>query len=203
MNKPPFPNRFLGRIGIFLIAAGIHVLLLLFLVLRFDRILPVPEPPLPVMKLTDIREAPLPPPEAPPVRQSEAAAETLIETRELSVPALNPVPPVRSPSTEPDYLPMYQVSVIPSFSEEEIRRRLVYPSIAQRSGLEGMVYLELFIDPQGNVRRVTILKEEPQGRGFGEAAVRAFQGLQGSPAEANGVPVAARFRYPVRFRLRG
>jgi protein TonB len=201
MNRPPFSRRFLG-LGIFLIAAGIHVLLLLFLVLRFDRVLPEPEPPLPVMKLTDIREAPPPPPEAPPVRQSEAAAEHLIETEELSAPALNPAPPSR-PSAEPDYLPMHRISVTPSFSEEEIRRRLIYPSIAQRSGLEGMVYLELFIDPQGNVQRIIILKEEPQGRGFGEAAVRAFQGLRGSPAEANGVPVAVRYRYPVRFRLRG
>lgn len=179
-----------------------HVLLLLFLVLRFDRVLPAPEPPLPVMKLTDIREAPPPPPEVPPVRQSEAAAETFIETRELPAPALNPAPPVRSPSTEPDYLPMHLISATPSFSEEEIRRRLVYPSIARRSGLEGMVYLELFIDPQGNVRRITILKEEPQGRGFGDAAVKAFQGLRGNPAEANGVPVAVRYRYPVRFRLK-
>ncbi|MDR2185591.1 MAG: TonB family protein [Treponema sp.] len=195
---------FLGRTGIFLAAAGIHVLLLLFLVLRFDRILPEPEPPLTVMKLTDIREAPPPPPGAPPVRQTEAVAENLIATRELPPPA--PVPGTAIPSrpnTEPDYLPMHQISVSPSFSEEEIRRRLVYPSIAQRSGLEGMVYLELFIDPQGNVQRITILKEDPQGRGFGEAAVKAFQGLRGSPAEANGVPVAVRFRYPVRFRLKG
>jgi protein TonB len=98
---------------------------------------------------------------------------------------------------------MHRISVTPSFSEEEIRRRLIYPPIAQRSGLEGMVYLELFIDPQGNVLRIIILKEEPQGRGFGEAAVRAFQGLHGTPAEANGTPVAVRYRYPVRFRLRG
>jgi protein TonB len=201
MNRPPVP-RFFGRIGVFIAAAGIHALLLFFLVLRFDRVLPAPEPPLPVMKLTDIREAPPPPPDAPPIRQSETAAENLIETEELPAPATSPAPPAVRSNPEPDYLPMYQISVRPSFSEEEIRRRLIYPSIAQRSGLEGMVYLELFIDPQGNVRQIIILKEEPQGRGFGEAAVRAFQGLRGSPAEANGVPVAVRFRYPVRFRLR-
>jgi protein TonB len=203
MNKRPLPKRFLLRLGIFLAAAGIHVLLLFFLAFRFDRALPEPEPPLTVMKLTDIREAPPPPPEALPVRQSEGAAENLIETEELPVPASVPgaVPTIRS-AAEPDYLPMHRISIPPSFLEEEIRRRLVYPSIAQRSSLEGMVYLELFVDPQGNVRRITILKEEPEGRGFGEAAVKAFQGLRGSPAEANGVPVAVRFRYPVRFRLR-
>jgi protein TonB len=78
---------------------------------------------------------------------------------------------------------------------------MIYPRIAQLSNIEGIVYLDLFIDNQGYVREVRILREDPPGRGFGEAAVNAFRGIQGKPAEADGVPVAARFRYPIRFRL--
>jgi protein TonB len=66
-----------------------------------------------------------------------------------------------------------------------------------------MVYLELFVDKDGLVRNITILKEDPSGRGFGEAAVKAFQGLKGVPAQANGATVAVRYRYPVRFSIRG
>jgi protein TonB len=39
------------------------------------------------------------------------------------------------------------------------------------------------------------------GRGFGEAAVTAFQNLRGEPAYINGLAVGVRYRYPVRFRM--
>jgi protein TonB len=97
---------------------------------------------------------------------------------------------------------MHKVSVAPVFSEREILRSLVYPPIARRAGIDGIVYLELFIDKLGTIRQISILKEDPAGKGFGEAAVKAFQGITCAPAQANGVPVAVRYRYPVRFKLR-
>jgi protein TonB len=102
---------------------------------------------------------------------------------------------------EEDYLPMHKVSVAPVFSEREILAALVYPPIALRSGIEGMAYLELFIDRRGVVRNITVLRENPPNRGFGEAAVNAFRGLRVKPAEANGAAVAVRYRYPVRFKI--
>ena len=101
-----------------------------------------------------------------------------------------------------EYLSMGRISVPPEFSERDIRRNLVYPAVARRSGIEGLVYLELFIDSRGQVQRINILRENPENRGFGEAAAAAFRGLSCKPAEANGRPVAVRYRYPVRFRLR-
>jgi protein TonB len=198
------------RTAVFLFAAGIHAALLFFLAFSLEPGQAPPEPELPVMKLTDIREAaPPPPPEKPPeipqANTAEPIAETIIETDEVpppSAPAPAPQPPPQR-SAEDEFLPMHRVSEAPVFSEEEILRALDYPPIALRSGVEGMVYLELFIDRRGLVRQVSVLKEEPAGRGFGEAAVRAFSGLRAVPARANGVPVAVRYRYPVRFRLRG
>jgi protein TonB len=59
------------------------------------------------------------------------------------------------------------------------------------------------IDHLGNINDIHILRETPSGRGFGEAALNAFRGIRAtSPAELNGVPVAVRFRYPIRFALR-
>jgi protein TonB len=94
-----------------------------------------------------------------------------------------------------------KISKLPVFSEGAIKKVLTYPTIAQRSGIEGSVILELFIDREGVVQRVFILKETPPDRGFGEAAAKAFQGQRCIPAEANGIPVAVRYRYPVRFAL--
>jgi protein TonB len=202
MRKPT-----IVRLVIFLFAAGLHGILLFFLVFRVAATVEEPEPVVSVMKLTDLREAPPPPPpppEKPPEIQQttvEAVAETMIETDE--VPPEVVAPAVPSQRAEPEnFLPMHRVSVPPVFSEREILRALVYPSIARRAGIEGLAYLELFIDREGQIQRINILKEDPAGRGFGEAAVKAFQGQTCVPAQANGKAVAVRYRYPVRFKLR-
>jgi protein TonB len=97
---------------------------------------------------------------------------------------------------------MHLVSERPIFDEKAIISALVYPPIAQRSSIEGRVTLELFVDRNGLVQRITVLQETPPGRGFADAAVKAFQGRRGLPARANGEAVACRFRYPVNFVLR-
>ncbi|MCL2878644.1 MAG: energy transducer TonB [Treponema sp.] len=97
------------------------------------------------------------------------------------------------------YLPQYRLTIPPKFNVKEISAALVYPPIAQRSGIEGNVILELSIDITGAVRGVSIVKETPSGSGFGDAAVKAFTGLRGAPAQLDGEPVPCLFRYPVRF----
>ena len=211
----------LGRLGIVVLVAFLHLGFILFFVISVEAVILAIEEPVMVMKLTDIaEEIPLPPPPPPPPADLpdnipdnavEAIAEHMIETEEepenqVVVPAGTLVdhhPPVRYEGGEENYLQMHQVSVAPRFSERDILRALVYPPIALRSGIEGTVYLELFIDREGAIKRITILRETPEGRGFGEAAVKAFDGLRCTPAEANGTPVAVRYRYPVRFAIRG
>jgi protein TonB len=198
----------LTRFIIFLVVAGLHGILLLFFVINIEASVAEPEQPVQVMKLTDIQEEEPPPP--PPPREEplllqttvEAIAETMIET-EIVPEQLVIAAPQRVETEVIDYLPMHKISVPPSFSEREIRQALVYPPIALRSGVEGTVYLELFVDKDGLVRNITVLREDPAGRGFGEAAAKAFRGLRGVPAQANGDPVAVRYRYPVRFSIKG
>jgi len=101
-----------------------------------------------------------------------------------------------------DYLPSHKISDPPRFNEKNIYADLIYPSLALRSGIEGRVILELFTDREGYIRQILILQENPQDRGFGEAAVKAFIGKRGTPAYVNGEPVASRYRYPVTFRVK-
>jgi protein TonB len=160
------------------------------------------------MKLADLAEEPPPrpppPPSAPPTPQNalEAVAAHFEETEtvpeEAAVPQAAPVP--RAAGGE--FLPMHLVSKRPSFDENEFFRAVIYPPIAKRSGIEGRVILELFIDREGRVRRTVILREDPPGRGFGEAAARAFEKIRFVPAIANGENVSARLRYPVSFVLK-
>lgn len=82
----------------------------------------------------------------------------------------------------------------------EILSRIEYPPLAAREGIEATVYLELYIDAQGVIRKVEVLKDP--GYGFAEAAVGALQGLKVTPPEANGKPAAVKYRYPIRFMLK-
>ena len=193
------------RAIVFTAVAVIHVVVIMFMAFKIQTVINLPEPLAGVMKLVDVEERlPPPPPEKPPeepqTNTQEAVAETMIETDEVPPPVTMPTEQYVG-SEQIDYLPQYRITMVPVFPEELIRRATVYPPIAQRSGIEGTVFLELFIDGQGNIRDVRILREDPTGRGFGEAAVNAFKGIRARPAEANGVPVAVRYRYNISFRL--
>jgi len=188
---------------VFIVVAAIHVALLLFVAINIGTRSQEAEESARVMRLTDFEEEP-PPPEEEELPMVESIAETMIETE--VVPDQVVVAPGSLTASVAhswdDYLPIHQVSEPPKFDEKEIAAALVYPPIALRSAIEGRVILELFVDRNGLVQQVRILQENPQERGFGEAAVRAFAGRRGTPALANGEPVSARYRYPVSFRIR-
>jgi protein TonB len=191
------------RLILFAAVAAVHLLLIFFLAFNTSGAFSSSNESARVMKLTDIVEEIPPPPEEekPPQNMVEAIAETMIETDEVP-DQIVVAPGTFIPPTTEDYLPMHKVSIAPKFDERVISAALVYPPIALRSGIEGRVILELFIDRTGTVQRITILQETPPDRGFGEAAVKAFAGLRCTPALANGEAVSVRYRYPVSFRIK-
>jgi protein TonB len=194
------------RLILFAAAAALHAVLIFFVAFRLEETPRVEEPLANVMKLVDVQEElppPPPPRELPAVQNTtEAVAETMIETDEVPDEVVVTQGPVQATGDFIEYLPMNKISVLPRFDEEQIRRATVYPPIALRSNIEGTVYLELFVDQRGEIREIRILRENPEGRGFGEAAVNAFEGIKGDPAQSTGQAVAVRFRYPVRFTIR-
>jgi protein TonB len=198
------PNEKLLRLVLFTVVAAAHLLLILFLAFKVQSVSQEAAENARLMKVTDLEEAPPPPPPEPEqLPQVEAIAETMIETD--TPPPQTVVAPgtlVASTSVWDDYLPIHKVSETPRFDEKELASAIVYPPIAQRSGIEGRVILELFIDQNGLVQQIRILQESPKDRGFGEAAVRAFTGRRASPARANGQPVSCRYRYPVSFKIK-
>ncbi|MDR1218098.1 MAG: energy transducer TonB [Treponema sp.] len=207
------------RLIIFIFVGALHAFLLFFIAFKINTVIPNGEDAPKVMKLADIREdaPPLPPPpprkvEPAPVPSQNiapAVAENMIATDK---PPADQV--IGDPESgvyegelvdvEPaiDFLPQHKISMPPALSDDQIRRNTEYPAIALRSGVEGVVILELFIDSRGEIRRINILKEDPPDRGFAEAAVNAFRDITAVPAESNGVAVAVRYRYPVRFKIK-
>ena len=191
----------------FIIAALLHLLIIFFFVFDTEKLTQEELENARVMKLTDLDELPPPPPpDEPEIPQVEAIAETMIETDIPPVQHIVAAGTIITPQTQiqpqEDYLPMHRLSSPPQFDANAIAADLIYPAIALRSGIEGRVILELFVDRTGTVQRIMILREEPEDRGFGEAAVRAFTNRKGTPAMANDEPVSARYRYPVSFRIK-
>jgi protein TonB len=188
------------RLLLFAAVAALHVILLFAIAFNVDTMSQEAEENARIMKLTDIAEAPPPPEELP---QVEAIAENMIETDTEPLQTIVAPGSIITAQSWDDYLPAHTVAQPPRFDEREIMASLVYPPIALRSAIEGRVILELFVDRNGLVQRVIIMKEDPPDRGFGEAATKAFTGKRAAPAHAkDGEPVSSRYRYPVSFRIK-
>lgn len=167
----------------------------------------VPPPPEPVK---EEEEKKIEPEEQIEVPRQETVAEEIIEKEEEvitvetdSAPGEGvpePIPDPEPAETVIEYLPQHKISVPPKMDTDTIRKNITYPPLANRQKIEGVVFLELYIDKEGLIRKITVLKDP--GYGFAEAAVAALEGMRVIPAEANGVPVAVRFRYPIRFTIR-
>lgn len=173
----------------------------------------VPPPPAPEPKKEEKpKQEEEKPEEAVEVPQQEPIAEEVVEVEE----EVEPLEPEKSPEEEAptvmgpptpqpqeaiiEYLPQHKISVPPRMPVEEIRNNIVYPALANRQRIEGVVFLELYIDKEGEIRKIVVLKDP--GYGFAEAAIKALEGMRVEPAKANGVEVAVRFRYPIRFSIK-
>lgn len=190
---------------LFLLVGIAHLLLLLYFRISVKTMDAVPEDAALVMKLVDVEEylPPPPPPEIPEdkieVSEQPEASEEIVEVEQEVIESDQGIPTDQLFPQEPDYLPQHKISRIPEVPSQTILDRIIYPPIALRQELEAVVYLELYIDQLGNIRRVEVLRDP--GNGFAEAALAALEGLKCVPAEANGEAVAVRFRYPIRFSL--
>ncbi|HWP83255.1 MAG TPA: energy transducer TonB [Bacteroidota bacterium] len=76
-----------------------------------------------------------------------------------------------------------------------------YPDIALRAGIEGTVFVKVWVDKEGKVRKAVILKSD--GEVLNQAAIEAVQQWVFTPALMNNGPVSVWITVPIRFRLQG
>lgn len=80
-----------------------------------------------------------------------------------------------------------------------IQSKIVYPEIAKRAGVQGRVYLKAFVDENGIVKKVEILKGI--GAGCDEAAVKAVMQTKFNPGRQRGKAVKVQVSIPIKFVL--
>jgi periplasmic protein TonB len=204
------------KLIILLITVGIHVVVIFTITVKTSE--KKEREDTTIFKIVDLKEYTPPPPEPEKeeekkeekieVPRQEKVTEEVLETEkevvtveeqtpsEESEPRQLPVPE----QEEIEYLPQHKISVSPEMPTEEIRKNITYPELARRQKIEGVVFLELYIDQYGEIRNIVVLKDP--GYGLAKAALEALKGLTVAPAQANGIPVAVRFRYPIRFSIK-
>lgn len=80
-----------------------------------------------------------------------------------------------------------------------IQKRIVYPELAKRAGVEGKVLVLAFVDESGNVTKAEVIKGI--GLGCNEAAINAILQTKFKPGIQRGKPVKVRVTIPVTFKL--
>ena len=83
---------------------------------------------------------------------------------------------------------------------DRIGRQLRYPAAERKSGIEGKVFLRVFVDAQGKLTEVEVLKGVSPA--LDAAAVEAVKNAGAwIPGEVNGKKVASSIRLPIGFKL--
>ncbi|MBN1300440.1 MAG: energy transducer TonB [Melioribacteraceae bacterium] len=154
------------------------------------------------------QEAAPPPPPKPPI-PIEAPTDDVLEDIEIAETELDvdavveapPPPPVDEEEDEAE--PVFFVAVEempePIGGIEGIQKKIVYPEIAKRAGVQGRVFVKAFVDENGNVSKVELIKGI--GAGCDEAAITAVQQTKFKPGKQRGKPVKVQVTVPVLFKL--
>jgi len=116
------------------------------------------------------------------------------------------LPPVKVIETPVEQPPMVIVQEMPVFSggEDEMYKYLAanikYPQEARELGIQGKVYIEFVIEPDGSVSHITV--KRGIGSGCDEEAARVVSSMpKWNPGKQNGQAVRVLLTLPVKFVL--
>lgn len=153
--------------------------------------------------VTRQEERPPPPPRPPIPIESMADVIDDLDFSWSELDVFEDVPPPPPPKVEEAEEEQFFLAVeeMPEIigGIESIQRRVRYPELAKRAGVEGTVYIFAFVNTEGNVVRVEIVNDP--GAGLGESAAEAVRQAKFKPGRQRGQPVPVRISIPVHFRL--
>jgi TonB family protein len=102
------------------------------------------------------------------------------------------VMPIKQQTMASKYTPYDQAPKIIS------RIKFQYPTIAQKSGIEGRVLLKVLVGKTGSVKEVEVINGIPE---LDDAAVKAVKNVKFKPGKYKGKPVDVWVRIPIDFRI--
>lgn len=103
-------------------------------------------------------------------------------------------------SSDDGYLAFAQVMPEPVEGLPAIIKKIQYPNIAKQAGLEGKVFVMAYVDEQGNVDDVKVLKGI--GGGCEEEVIKVLKTTKFKPGMNNGQPVKVKASLSFAFKLK-
>lgn len=152
----------------------------------------------------------VPPPPPKPIIPIETPSDDVLEDIEIEDTDLDQQEVVSAPPPEIIEEEGEEIGVVFFVAVEEmpkpiggiagIQSKIIYPEIAKRAGVQGRVYVKAYVDEDGNVKKVEILKGI--GAGCDEAAIAAVLKTRFNPGKQRGKPVKVQVSIPIKFVLR-
>lgn len=156
---------------------------------------------------TDITPKP-PPPPRPPVPvvvpdDSELGDDPIEIGDPIDIQRPLPVAPAPPPAVDTgtdDPFVVVEDYPEPIGGRQAIMKRVRYPDIARKAGIEGVVVVEFIVERDGSVSGAHVVKGI--GGGCDEAALEAIQDTNFTPGMQRRVPVRVRMKMSIRFAMR-
>ena len=148
-----------------------------------------------------------PPPPRPPV-PVEVPNDEIIEDEILDLDAeldldgpmdLPPPPPPSAESFEDEVFVVVEQPPVLVGGIAGIQRRIKYPEMARKAGIEGRVVLQFVVDKNGEIINPRVVRGI--GGGCDEAALEALKDAEFKPGYQRGVPVNVSYSLPITFSL--
>ncbi len=100
----------------------------------------------------------------------------------------------------PDMYEFVPVEKEPQVDLAELQRRIVYPEVARKAGIEGQVIVRVLVDKNGKPKQAVIQHSDSQM--LDQSAKDAVMKSVFTPAIQNGQPITCWVSIPIKFRLR-
>lgn len=163
---------------------------------------PVRRRPAPVHAAADPASDPEPPPvpETPAIRATpvpEPAPEPLVPHAAKPTPSPAPEAAASMPAPRPQ-----AVIVPPHPADYRVNPKPPYPPLSRRLGEAGTVHLDILVNPDGSVAKLTVAKTSGYPRLDRSAIETVRSHWKFEPAREDGKPVALWVTVPIQFTLR-
>ena len=148
-----------------------------------------------------------PPPPRPPV-PVEVPNDEIIEDDIIDIDAeldfdgpidLPPPPPQEEEEEEEEIFVVVEQMPELKGGLAGLQKRVKYPELARRAGIEGRVIIQFVVNEQGQVTNPRVVRGI--GGGCDEEALRAVRTAKFSPGMQRGRPVRVQYSLPVVFKL--
>ena len=100
---------------------------------------------------------------------------------------------------EDPYLPFAQVMPAPVGGMEAIYKHIVYPEAAKKAGVNGKVYVLVYVNEQGGVDQVKVVRGI--GAGCDEAAMAGVKAAKFTPGKNDGSAVKVKLSLAIIFKI--